>query len=101
MATTEGFAARLRELRESAALTQQQLADKAGMKLAGIRNLEQGRRSPGWETVLALADALGVSCEAFTQAPAERQPPRRGRPPKPAAEDPAPKRPRGRPRKKG
>jgi transcriptional regulator with XRE-family HTH domain len=96
----EWFAGRLRELREAAGLTQQQLADKAGMKLGGIRDLEQGRRSPTWETVLAIAAGLGVGCEAFTVPPADRAPPGRGRPSK-AEAPPPPARPRGRPKRKG
>lgn len=98
----EWFAGRLRELREGAGLTQQQLADAAGLKLAGIRNLEQGRTYPEWPSVLALCTALGVGCEAFTTEPAEREPPGRGRPAKAIAEPaepPPPKKPRGRPRK--
>jgi transcriptional regulator with XRE-family HTH domain len=94
------FGQRLRELREVAGLSRKDLADRAGMQSeAGVRNLEQGIRSPSWETVLRLASALGVSCEAFTQAPAPREPAGPGRPAKPA--EPAPvatKKPR---RKKG
>lgn len=76
------FAVRLKELREGAGLTQQKLADDAGLKLGGIRDLEQGRRKPAWETVLALCKALGVDCTAFTQEPASEstEPARRGRP---------------------
>jgi transcriptional regulator with XRE-family HTH domain len=97
----EWFAGRLRELREAAGLTQTQLADKAGMKLGGVQNLEQGRTYPTWPTVLALAEALGVTCEAFTRPPAEREPVGPGRPPKEKddAEASRPRRPRGRPRK--
>jgi transcriptional regulator with XRE-family HTH domain len=56
------------------------------MKEGGIRDLEQGRRKPSWETVLALAKALGVDCTAFTIEPAaEAAAPRsRGRPRKDA-----------------
>jgi transcriptional regulator with XRE-family HTH domain len=75
----EWFGGRLRELREAAGWTQQRLAEVAGMKLGGVRNLEQGRRSPAWETVLALAQALGVDCTAFTKEPAAREP-KPGRP---------------------
>jgi transcriptional regulator with XRE-family HTH domain len=78
-----GFATRLRALRERAGLTQAQLAERAGMHLHGITKLEQGDREPAWATVMALADALGVTCEAFTS--------RRDRAVK--------KKPRGRPRK--
>jgi transcriptional regulator with XRE-family HTH domain len=99
--SVEHFAGRLRELREAAGLSQQQLADKAGLTRDGIAQLERGRRQPAWATVLALAGALGVDCNAFTQAPAERPPAGPGRPRKEqaAATSPAPKRPRGRPRK--
>src|SRR5262245_52701412 len=82
----EWFAGRLRELRVAAGLSREQLAERAGLKAGGIRNLEQGVRLPGWETVLALAKALGVECTAFTQEPATSDaalPP--GRPRKDAA----------------
>lgn len=81
------FASRLRELREAAGLTQPQLAERAGMTRDGISHLEQGRRKPSWETVLALCAALGVDCTAFTQEPAKREPQGPGRPAsKPALE---------------
>jgi transcriptional regulator with XRE-family HTH domain len=76
----EWFAGRLRELREQAGLTQQQLADAAGLSLGGIRDLEQGRRRPSWETALVLCTALGVQVAAFTVAPKEAPAPKRGRP---------------------
>lgn len=83
----EHFAGRLKELRTRAGMTQGELAAKAGIKVGAIRDLEQGRNGPTWETVLALAAALGVTCEAFTQEPtAEATEPRRpGRPRKDAA----------------
>jgi transcriptional regulator with XRE-family HTH domain len=90
MMKAEWFAGRLRELREAVGLTQQQLADAAGLKLGGIRDLEQSRRSPSWETVLALAAALGVECTAFTEAPATTEKPGRGRPRKPTNVEPSP-----------
>jgi transcriptional regulator with XRE-family HTH domain len=83
----EWFAGRLRELREQAGLSRQQLADRAGMQsAAGIRNLEQGIRKPSWETVIALCKALNVKCDAFLQEPAALPPLAPGRPRKaPAA----------------
>jgi transcriptional regulator with XRE-family HTH domain len=86
------FAGRLRELREEAGLTREELAEKAGLKPGGVRDIEQGKRVPGWETVLALCGALGCSCEEFRREPAERPEPRRGRPRKAAGE---PERPSG------
>jgi transcriptional regulator with XRE-family HTH domain len=88
----ERFAGRLKELRIRAGLSQQELADKAGIKLGAVRDLEQGRNGPTWETVLHLCAALGVSCEAFTHEPQPAPPPERGRPKKDAGhvEAPAP-----------
>ncbi len=83
----EWFAGRLRELREAAGLTQQQLALRASMAWRTITHLEGGDRKPSWETVLALCQALGVSPEAFLQEPADRPPPGRGRPRKNASGD--------------
>jgi len=102
MSEAQRFAGRLRELREQAGLTQPQLADRAGLSKAGIADLEQGRRQPAWETVVALAKALGVSCDAFLQEPATAPPAGPGRPRKAPTEGAVPrepKRPRGRPRK--
>jgi transcriptional regulator with XRE-family HTH domain len=67
----------------------------------GVAQLEQGRRMPAWETVLAPSEALGVSCEEFRKEPRERRAPQRGQPRKEQPEPPAaqPKRSRGRPRR--
>lgn len=98
----EWFGPRLKELREQAGLTQPQLADLAGMNRFGIAKLEQGVSRPHWDTVVALCKALKVSCQAFLEEPSTTAGPGRGRPPKSQAEQtPAPKRPRGRPRKGG
>jgi transcriptional regulator with XRE-family HTH domain len=95
----EWFAGRLKELREAASLTQQQLAEKAGLAIGVIRKLERNENRPTWETVLALCAALGVSCEEFTRQPADRPPVMPGRPRKADPAEKAPKRPRGRRRK--
>ena len=76
------FAGRLRELREAAGLSRLDLALKAGLKPGTVRDLEQGRRKPQWATVLALAGALGESCEVFNAPPKYQGPPVMGRPPK-------------------
>lgn len=64
------IAGRLRELRVAAGLTQQQLAEKVGVKREAIARWEKGDQEPGWSYVVALAEALGVTCEAFAQRPA-------------------------------
>src|SRR5947207_13836866 len=97
------FAGRLKELREGAGLTQQDLAEKAGLSKDGVSHLEQGRRKPAWETAIALASALGVDCRAFNEPPSEAAEKRgRGSPPKTADAEatPAPKKRAGRRTKK-
>lgn len=59
------FADRLKELREQAGLSQPQLAAASGLPVGSIRQYEQGRRDPLWQVLFKLADALGVSTEAF------------------------------------
>ncbi len=60
----ESFGNRLRQLREAAGLTREQLAERAGMTAHGIAALERGRRQrPYPHTVRALAAALGLSEE--------------------------------------
>jgi transcriptional regulator with XRE-family HTH domain len=82
------FAVKLKSLRETAGLTQSQLARKTGLHLGAVFKLEQGKREPAWATVQILAAALGVSCEAFAEEvklpEPEPDPPTRprGRPPK-------------------
>lgn len=100
MDEAEHFAENLKKLRNAAGLTQQELADKAGMKLGGVRDLEQGRWGPTWSTVLTLARALGVDCTAFTKEPEPTEKAGPGRPKKEAEPKPEkPKRGRGRPKK--
>jgi transcriptional regulator with XRE-family HTH domain len=69
-----GFAARLREQRTAAGLTQAELAERAGMHLHGVTKLEQGDREPSWVTVQALARALGVPYAVFADELAETPP---------------------------
>src|SRR5262245_55522711 len=70
--TLEGFGIRLRGLRKAAGLTQQELANRAGLTREGIAQLETGRRSPAWATVEALCRALQVGPDAFTSAGEEK-----------------------------
>jgi transcriptional regulator with XRE-family HTH domain len=83
----EAFGSRLKQLRQDAGLTQKELAERAGLTLEGVAQLERGRRKPSWETVLALAKALGVPCTAFEADEGAEAPP-------------APPRQPGRPRKR-
>jgi transcriptional regulator with XRE-family HTH domain len=54
------FGARLRALRVERGLSQQSLADAAGVAYRSVQYLEAGSRVPQHDTLVALADALGV-----------------------------------------
>ena len=63
--TTLVFAARLRALREAAGLSVAHLAEASSVHRTHLYQLERGTRSPQWETVQRLADALHVSTDAL------------------------------------
>ncbi len=64
--TTVSFAARLRALRTEAGLSVTELATKSGINRTYIHNLEDGRRvDPRLSLLVKLADALGVTLDAF------------------------------------
>ena len=91
MATTEAtrFGALLRRLRLAAGLTQEALAERAGVSAKAVRGLERDpTRVPRLDTVPLLADALGLdpaerarflaAARPDSVAPADRRPgPRR------------------------
>jgi predicted ATPase/DNA-binding XRE family transcriptional regulator len=80
MATTErdeSFGSRLRRLREAAGLTQEELAERAGLSPMAIGMLERGQRKrPYPHTVQALGAALGLTEEGLAELAASV--PRRG-----------------------
>src|SRR5687768_17010398 len=56
------FGERLRRLREAAGLTQEELAERAGLSRDAVSALERGhRRHPHPETVRALSFGLGLA----------------------------------------
>jgi transcriptional regulator with XRE-family HTH domain len=76
-------------------LTQEQLAERAGLYPFSLAELEQGVHEPTWPTVLDLGEALGVAVGAFVCEDRDQLAPKRrpGRPRKGAGEGstPAPK----------
>jgi y4mF family transcriptional regulator len=50
----------LRNARKQATLTQEKLAEKAGLSVVFISLLENGRRTASLDSMLAIAKALGV-----------------------------------------
>jgi len=59
------FGERLKELRNAKGLTQAELAKIAWLSRDGIAKLENGTSQPSWDTVRALARALGVTLDEF------------------------------------
>jgi len=55
------LASRLRSARGRAGLTQEQLADRAGVTTEHLQRLERGVGNPTLATVYALADILGIN----------------------------------------
>lgn len=51
----------VRQLREQRGITQERLAQDAGVTTGTVSLLERGQSNPAWGTVAALADGLGVS----------------------------------------
>ncbi len=84
--TKESFAVRLREARESADLSQYALAKKTGLTRQFVSQLESGVNEPSWTTVQLIALALGIAYEELAE-------------PGLSLPEPAPAKPRGRPRK--
>lgn len=59
------FAKNLKSLRKAKGWTQQELADRMGIKRAALGAYEEGRSEPRLANVLAMADLLGVSTDAM------------------------------------
>lgn len=68
------FPDRLAQLRKVRNLTQQQLADKAGVHVVQIRRYEGGVSQPAVDVLKRLAIALSVSADALLFDEAERGP---------------------------
>ena len=64
------FGQRVKKLREQRGLTQQQLADRAGLTNDTISNYERGRRTdPPVSVVYAVANALDVTVDDLLAPP--------------------------------
>jgi transcriptional regulator with XRE-family HTH domain len=63
------FGGRLRELRTAAGWSRPDMEIASGIPAATLADLESGRRLPGWETALRVAEALGVSLDEFRKPP--------------------------------
>jgi transcriptional regulator with XRE-family HTH domain len=59
----EIFPARLRAARELRKLSQSDLADRSGLQPSAVSHFETGRRSPSFENLKALSEALQVTTD--------------------------------------
>lgn len=60
LAHRAAFGDRIRELRRAAGLSQEELAEVAGLHRTYISSLERGRRNVGLDNIHVLSAALGV-----------------------------------------
>lgn len=60
MEPLEAFAANVKRLRHERKLTQEALADRAGLSLSDIARIETLRRDPGVKVVAKIAYGLGL-----------------------------------------
>lgn len=68
----DSFSDRLKQLRQSSGLTQQDLADEVGISASAIGMYEQGRREPDRSTLILLSRYFGVSIDFLLGAPWEK-----------------------------
>jgi transcriptional regulator with XRE-family HTH domain len=59
-ATNKALGKALRQIREREKLTQEDVADKAGLHSTWISAVERGVRDPRWSTVCQMAKGMGV-----------------------------------------
>jgi len=55
------FGRRVRDLRQAAGLSQEELAFKAGIHRTYLGGIERGERNPALKNIAAIAEALGVN----------------------------------------
>jgi transcriptional regulator with XRE-family HTH domain len=73
------FADILKRIGEDAGMSQYALAKQSGISKQALSQLELGTSKPTWDTVQALAAALGVDCTAFQSSRSEKEPKKRGK----------------------
>lgn len=67
--------ARIKSLREAAGLSQNELARRAGVSQSGLSYIESGEKSPSVDTLLRIADALGVTVSELLNAQGDTEMP--------------------------
>lgn len=59
------FGDRLKLIRKTKGLTQEQLEQSSGISQSTLSSWENGVNDPSWSQVVKLAETLGVSCQEF------------------------------------
>lgn len=59
--------AAIRELRAKTGMTQEAVAQRAGITVAHLSGIERGHANPSWAAVMAIADALDISIVEIAQ----------------------------------
>lgn len=67
------FGKNLKKIRQSQQLTQEELSQKVGVHANHISRYERGDSSPTAETLIAFADALGVSIDELVSGDRKQQ----------------------------
>jgi len=57
------FASRLKEVRELRGWSQQELSKRSGLQVTAISHFENGKRTPSFENLRKLSDALSVASD--------------------------------------
>lgn len=52
---------RIRQYRKLAGLTQEDLAERTGLSVIAVSNIERGVNKPSFDNFVAIANAMGVS----------------------------------------
>ncbi|MFO0806244.1 MAG: helix-turn-helix transcriptional regulator [Gemmataceae bacterium] len=84
------FAQKMRELRDAKGISEAKLAELSGLPFGTLHVYAIGRSIPSFPSVVAIARALGVTCEAFSGCE-DVNPERKAD--EPAKAKPAPKKP--------
>ena len=61
--TRDRIGLRIMSLRKMAGLTQEQLSERAGLQRSHIAKIERGKYAVTFETIQAIAEALGMTCD--------------------------------------
>lgn len=68
------FGHRVKTFRQEKGMTQQELADKVGVSVVGVRNWERGAKKPSLDMLLSLGKALNISLDTLLDFSPHNQP---------------------------